>query len=85
MVGGQSRQAEGSGTVCATHTHHIATPNTESAADRETTTGVISGKADSSGQTDSSEQTEFRADRVQTKAGEEGVCLHIQYIHNTVH
>ncbi len=33
-VTGKSRQVEGSGTVCAAHTHHIATPNTGSTADR---------------------------------------------------
>ncbi len=57
-LGGKSRQVKGSGMVCATHTHHIATPNTGSVADRGTTSVVISGQANSSGQTDNSGQAE---------------------------
>ncbi len=43
--------------VCTTHTHHIATSTTGNMADRGTTSVVISGHADSSWQTESSEGT----------------------------
>ncbi len=39
------------------HTHQIATPNTWSAADRGTTSVVVVGQTDSSGQTNSSKPT----------------------------
>ncbi len=58
-VGGKSRQVEGSGTVCAAHMHKIATPNTGSMADRG---WVVSGQADSSGQTESSDEGGRRGD-----------------------
>lgn len=53
--GGRGRLDVRSGTVCATHTHKIATSSTGTATDKGTTSVAVTGQIDRSGQTDNSD------------------------------